>query len=162
MNRLPAALSAALLLSGCMSMSRSQAVSPLTPEWSTHGRVQEIVLKRDADLKVTPEFDTLFKQRVQAKLDACTTGDRPLRLEAELTRLDKANPVITTLVAGANVMRGEARLVDMATGKSVGDYAIGQTVVGGRVSIIKMGEAEEQMSDAFGAELCRQAFFDPP
>jgi len=37
-------------------------------------------------------------------------------------------------------------------------YQIGHTVVGGRVAILKMGEAEEQLSDAFGQELCQQAF----
>lgn len=151
-------LVAALLLSGCMSLSRSQTVTALTGDWKATGRVDEIVLEREPGLKLTPQFDEIFKRHVRAKLAACAKGSHPLRLEAELTRLDKANPVITTLVAGANVMRGKARLVDMATGHVVGAYDIGQTVVGGRVAIIKMGEAEEQMSDAFGAELCKQAF----
>ncbi len=125
-------------------------------------RVTEVTLARSTELKVTPEFDSIFKQRVQAKLNDCATGQRPLRLEAAIDRLDKANPALTTLVAGANVLRGTAKLVDPATGQTVGDYRIGQTVVGGRFAIIKMGQAEEQMSDGFGDELCVKAFGAKP
>lgn len=157
MIRTVAATVAAISLAGCVSMSRSEAVSPLSADWATNGRIEEIALAK-GDLKVTPEFDGIFKSRVKAKLDACARGARPLRLEAKIDRLDKANPVITTVVAGANVLRGEARLVDIATGQTVADYKVGKTVVGGRFAIVVMGEAEEQLSDAFGEELCKQAF----
>lgn len=147
----------AVCLTGCVSMSRSQTVSSLSPDLTANARIESIRLTR-GDLKVTPEFNELFRSRVKAKLDACAKGTRPLRLEASINRFDKANPVITTLVAGANVLRGEARLIDLATGQVVAVYQIGHTVVGGRVAILKMGEAEEQLSDAFGQELCQQAF----
>jgi hypothetical protein len=150
----------AVILCGCVSMSRSQAVAPLPADWSKTGRIEEIVLTR-AELKVTPGFDEVFKSRVKAKLDACATGTRPLRLEANIDRLDKANPLMTTLVAGANVLRGQARLVDIATGQVVADYKVGKTIVGGRFAIVVMGEAEEQLSDAFGEELCKHAFAAP-
>jgi hypothetical protein len=155
-----AALAAALgavCLTGCVSMSRSQTVSSLPADLASNGRVESVRLTR-GDLKVTPAFNDLFRTRVKAKLDTCAKGSRPLRLEASINRFDKANPVLTTLVAGANVLRGEARLIDVATGRTVGVYQIGHTVVGGRLAILKMGEAEEQLSDAFGAELCQQAF----
>ena len=154
-------LTAAFLLSGCMSLSRSQSVTALPGDWRSQGRVAEISLTHGADLKLTPEFESIFKAHVKAKLAACATGSRPLRLDASLSRLDKANPVITTLVAGANVMRGKAHLVDLQNGKLLANYDIGQTVVGGRVAIIKMGQAEEQMSDGFGDELCKLAFAPP-
>lgn len=149
---------AAAGLSGCVSMSRSEAVAPLPADIASNSRVSEIRLTRSADLKVTPEFDDIFKSRVQAKLDACAKGARPLRLEAELERVDKANPVVTAVVAGSNVLRGSARLVDVATGQVVADYKVGKTIVGGRFAVVVMGEAEEQLSDAFGDELCKQAF----
>ena len=157
MIRTAAVAVAALSLAGCVSMSRSEAVSPLSADWASNGRVTEVTLSK-GDLKVTPEFDAIFQSRVKAKLDACATGTRPLRLEARIDRLDKANPVLTTVVAGANVLRGEARLVDVATGQTVADYKVGKTVVGGRFAIVVMGQAEEQLSDAFGDELCKQAF----
>jgi len=149
---------AGVALCGCVSMSRSAAVAPISANWASTGRIETIVLAKSAELKVTPEFDGIFRSRVQTKLDACAKGARPLRLEVTLDRLDKANPVLTTVVAGANVLRGQARLVDPASGALVADYKIGKTIVGGRFAIVVMGQAEEQLSDAFGDELCKQAF----
>lgn len=155
------AAAAGLSLAGCMSMSRSAAEAPISADWRSNARVDQIVLNRQAGLKVTEGFDEIFKSRVATKLSGCARGERALRLEATLTRFDKANPVMTAVLGGANVLRGTARLVDVATGRTVGRYAIGQTIVGSRVAVIKMGEAEEQMSDAFGDELCKQAFAPP-
>lgn len=152
---------AATSLGGCVSLSRSDTVTDLGADWRGNVRVGEVRLTRDADLKVTEGFDALFKQHVKARLDACATGAREVRVEAVLTRFDKANPTLTLLVGGANVLRGEARLIDVATGRTVADYAIGKTIVGSRLAVIEMGQAEEQMSDAFGEELCAKAF-DPP
>jgi hypothetical protein len=158
---LPLIVLAAIGATGCVSLSRSQTVSALSPDLAANGRIESIKLTR-GDLKVTPEFDELFRAHVKAKMDACAKGGQPLRLEASINRFDKANPVITTIIAGANVLRGEARLIDVATGKEVAVYQIGHTVVGGRVAILKMGQAEEQLSDAFGTELCQQAFTPKP
>ncbi|MBW3616370.1 MAG: hypothetical protein KY446_01260 [Proteobacteria bacterium] len=155
--RASALFGAAVLASGCVSLSRSEAVSPLDASVAQEGRITEILLDK-GEIRVTPEFDAIFRQRVQSKLDGCARGPRPLRLEARIERLSKANPLLTAAVAGANVLRGTARLVDLGTGEAVGEYRIGQTVVGGRIAVIRMAQAEEQMSDGFGQELCRQAF----
>lgn len=147
----------ALLLSGCVGLSRSETVSAMAPRDA--GRIDTVTVTRSKTFeKLTPEFDGLFRQRVKAKTDACATGTRALRLEATLDRLDKANVAVTAVIGGANVIRGHARLVDAATGKTVGRYKIGKTIVGGRFGAIEMAEAEEQLSDAFGDELCAQAF----
>lgn len=148
---------AAVALSGCVGMSRSATVSPLAADWTQDARIESVTVTHGA-LKVTPQFDDIFRQRVKAKLDACAKGQRPLRLEAKVDRLDKANPVVTTIIGGANVLRGEARLVDAATGRQVAEYDVGKTIVGGRIGILEMGQAEEQLSDAYGDELCKQAF----
>lgn len=155
--RLAVVMAAGLLLSGCVNLSRSQAVAPLTGEMTLGGRVEEIVLL-NAPETVSPEFAGIFQARVKARLDACAMGARPLRLEASVERLTRTNPVITAVVAGANVLRGTARLVDATTGEAAGEYQIGRTVVGGRVGAIAMAQSEEQLSDAFGDELCKQAF----
>jgi hypothetical protein len=155
--RLAAVLAAAGLASGCVNLSRSAPVAALPAEAARDGRVDEVVLTK-APETVSPEFAALFRERVKAKLDGCATGARPLRLEASVERLTRTNPVVTAVVAGANVLRGTARLVDVGTGQVVGQYRIGSTVVGGRIAVIRMAQAEEQMSDAFGQELCEQAF----
>ena len=153
-----AALFAGLSLSACVGMSRSQPVTAMSPDVAADSRISEITLQTGDDVQLTADFPAIFADRVQAQLAACATGDRPLRLEARIDRLDKANPVQTAVIGGANVLRGSARLVDPATGQLVGEYEIGQTVIGGRVAVLEMAEAEEQMSDAFGEELCDQAF----
>jgi hypothetical protein len=121
-------------------------------------KVTEVKLNSPQLKSMTGEFEGVFKSHVQAKLDACATGQRPVRLEAFVSRLDKANPVITTVIGGANVIRGTARLVDVGSGKELATYKIGATIVGGRVGVIKMAQAEEQLSDAYGDELCKKAF----
>lgn len=150
-----------MALTGCVSLSRSAPVAALSPEASLTGRVDEVVLLSGPST-VSPQFDAIFRERVKAKLAGCARGDRPLRLEASVERLTRTNPVITAVVAGANVLRGTARLVDAGTGEPAGEYQIGRTVVGGRVAAIVMAQAEEQLSDAFGEELCRQAFARTP
>jgi len=162
MRLLPLAATAlaAASLSGCMTMSRSSAVTPLDAGVASNARVSEIRLTTGEGVQARSEFQGIFRQRVQAKLDGCADGARPLRLEATIERLDRANPVQVAIVGGANVLRGTARLIDPATGRTVGEYAIGQTIVGSRLSIFQMSESEEQLSDAFGAELCKQAFED--
>ena len=149
---------AALALSGCMSLSRSSTITALPAGDAGHVKVTEIRLTVADAVKVSPKFDDIFRQHVQAKLDKCAAGDRPVRLEAKVDRLDKSNVVLTAVVAGSNVLRGSARLVDIATGAEIGDYQVGHTVVGRSVAVVVMAKAEEQLSDGFGEELCKQAF----
>ena len=150
----------ALAASGCVSLSRSNAVTPLDQASADSYRVSEVRLSVEPEIEATPEFAGIFRDRVQAELNTCAAGARPLRLEAEITRLDRANPVQVALIGGANVLRGSARLVDPANGRVVGEYEIGRTVVGARVAVFEMAEGEEQLSTAFGRELCEQAFGD--
>lgn len=158
MQRFLILAAASTLLAGCISTSSSKPVTDLGADWRTDGRVAEVTLTRSPDLNVTPEFDALFTQRVKAKVDGCAAGQRALRLEAKLDKLSKANPFVTAILFGQNKVRGSARLVDVATGRVVGEYTIGRTVTGSRLGVIQMAEAEEQLSDGFGAEICRQAF----
>jgi hypothetical protein len=155
------ATSAALALSGCMSLSRSSTVTALPTGDAGQLKVSEIKLTVADGVKVSPKFEDTFREHVQAKLDGCAKGDRPVRLEAKVDRLDKSNAVMTAIVAGANVLRGSARLVDVGSGAVVADYQVGQTVVGRSVAVVVMAKAEEQLSDGFGDELCKQAFPKP-
>lgn len=151
---------AAVALTGCINMSRSGTVSPMAAADAGAYRVTDIQLNLDEGIEATPEFQSIFRERVQAELNACADGARPLRLEAGISRLDRANPVQVAILGGANVLRGSARLVDPADGRVVGEYEIGRTVVGARVAVFEMAEGEEQLSEAFGRELCEQAFPD--
>ena len=158
MTRLLLAAAACAALAGCISTSSSEAISGLPSNWRADSRIESVSLQRDPALQVSPEFDALFAERVKAGVDKCATGTRPLRLEARLDKLTKANPFVTAILFGQNKVRGTARLVDVATGQVVGEYRIGRTVTGSRVGVIAMAQAEEQLSDGFAAEVCRQAF----
>ena len=158
MIKILATAACGLLLTGCVSMSRSSAVNAMSAEDAGRWRVSEITLAVDPAVKVSPQFETIFREHVKTKLDACATGGMPVRLEATVERLDKSNAVMTAVIAGANVLRGSARLVDPASGRAVAEYKVGQTVVGRAVAVVVMAKAEEQLSDGFGDELCKQAF----
>jgi len=145
-------------LAGCVSTSSSEAVSSLPSDWRSDSRIESVSLQRDPELNVSAEFDALFRERVKAGVDQCANGSRALRLEARLDKLTKANPFVTAILFGQNKVRGTARLVDVETGRVVGEYRIGRTVTGSRVGVIAMAQAEEQLSDGFAAEICRQAF----
>lgn len=158
MTRFLLAAAACAALAGCISTSNSEALADLPSNWRAESRIEAVTLQRDPQLNVSAEFDTLFQERVKAGVDKCATGSRLLRLEARLDKLTKANPFVTAILFGQNKVRGTARLVDVATGQVVGEYRIGRTVTGSRVGVIQMAQAEEQLSDGFAAEICRQAF----
>ncbi|MBN8551414.1 MAG: hypothetical protein J0L52_00795 [Caulobacterales bacterium] len=153
----PILICAALLgLGGCVNLSRSEALAPIAG--AAGYRVAGVNLTLDPEIETTPEFAGIFQARVQAELDGCAQGQRPLHLEASISRLDRANPVQVAVIGGANVLRGRARLIDPATGHVVGNYEIGRTVIGARIAVFEMAESEEQLSTAFGQELCDLAF----
>ncbi|CAN5204081.1 hypothetical protein BH09PSE1_BH09PSE1_18660 [soil metagenome] len=147
-----------LSTSACLSMSRSSTVTPLSAALAAGAHVTDIRVTTGEGVGSRPEFAGIFQEHVGAKLGECATGTRALRLEASIERLDRANPAQVMIIGGANVLRGHARLVDPSNGRVVGEYEIGKTIVGGRWSIFQMAESEEQLSDAFGSELCKQAF----
>ena len=151
---------AAAPLSACVGLSRSAPVVPLATADAASYRVSEVRLALEPEIQTTAEFNSIFRDRVQQALNTCAVGARPLRLEASINRLDRANPVQVAVIGGANVLRGHARLVDPADGRVVGEYDIGRTVIGVRVAVFEMAESEEQLSTAFGQELCEQAFPD--
>ena len=83
-----AVIAAAVAASGCVSMSRSSEVTALDSARAAGSRVSEVRLTTDEGVTVRPEFDGIFRQHVQSKLDECATGQRPLRLEASISRFD--------------------------------------------------------------------------
>jgi hypothetical protein len=154
-----AALLAALALTACVSVHRSDTLAALPAELAANARIESVAVTHEAQIKVSPEFDAAFAERVKAKLDGCAKGTKPLRLEASIRRLDKANKAVTLVVGGGkNAVRGHATLIDPATGEPVAEYEIGQTVLGTRLATLQMVQPEKQMGEAFGDELCRQAF----
>jgi hypothetical protein len=150
---------AGLALTACVSTHHSATLSALPADIAASGRVESVTFAHDQGLKVSAGFDEVFKTRVKAELDGCAKGSRPLRLEASLSRLDKTNPAVTLVLGGGrSAVRGHARLIDIGSGQTVGEYDIGQTVFGTRLATVQMLQPEKEMAAAFGQEVCLQAF----
>lgn len=157
MRMIPVAL-AALTLAGCLNLSHSSTVQPL----AAAGHVEEITVSHEGvKTPLSPDFDEKLKARLKVRLDKCATGPQALRLEARVYQVNKANVLFTALVLGENKVLGDARLIDPASGQTVGDYKIGRTIIGRGLAVLQMAEAEKQLSDAFAAEVCKQAFPAP-
>lgn len=149
---------AAIALSGCVSSSGGDTIKALSPERARSASIGDVVLAA-APTTVSEGFASLFDTLVTAELAKCATGTQPLRLEIRISELKAANPAMAYLVGDSNVIRGTAVLIDPATGETVGDYEISRsTGGGGLIAAINMAQAEEQMSRAFGAEICNRAF----
>lgn len=155
----PAALIAAgLALSACTT-SGGNTIQSLAPELQRSARVDEVVMVRGPSQGVSGEFQTVFQTKVREQLAKCATGATPLRAEVTVIEFKRANPAMTWLIADNNRIVGQVKLVNAADGYPAGEYNItrgfGAT---GLIGIAMMAEAEEQMSSAFGDELCKRAF----
>lgn len=152
------ALACAMTVAACASGTGSAAIQALPPAVADNARVVAVNVVNIPEQGVSAGFETLFESKVQAELNECAQGSRPLTLEVSLDHFDRANPAMTWLLADQNSITGIARLKD-ETGALVGEYLIKRTfVASGLVGIALMAQAEDQMSQAFGEELCAQAF----
>jgi hypothetical protein len=150
---------ASTLLGGCVTRSKSLAIAPLSGDWSANGRVDEVMFDAGDLQGVSPAFGQTFKTNVKAKLDACAKGGRPMRLEASISKATKANKALLVVVgAGRSSVVGHAKLIDIASSATVGEYDIGRDVYGARPAMFIMLDGEKQLSNAFGDELCVRAF----
>lgn len=145
-------------LAGCVSSGGADAIKPIASAVSTGSFVQDVVIT-DAPATVRPDFKTVFAGRVLTKLKACSHGAKPLRVELVVADYNQSNGVKTYLIGDANRVRGRAKLVDPIDGSVVGDYDFNRSVGGGGlIAAMAMSHAQEQLADAVGDELCKQAF----
>ena len=149
---------AAASLAGCIAKSTTVADRPVAIDVARDGRVDIINVDYVPVMREVPaEFSTIFTSRVKGRLDRCAQGNRPLRLDASVIEYVKTDALTNNLLVGRNRIRGLAVLTDLQTGREVGRYTIERTFVG-RNGLFGMGPAQDQLSAAFGGEVCRQAF----
>jgi len=145
-----------LLLAGCASASGTSALRPLAAELTAGARVAEVRLAEGGP--GSQEFRRLFQSRVQDRLDRCATGSTPLVLEVVLDEFRPANVLMAALIPAQSRIDGTARLRDSA-GVVVGEFRIRRSLTaGGVVGATLAAQAETAMSEAFGDEVCKQAF----
>jgi len=158
MRRIHGVWLVAASLSGCVSSGGADTIKAIASDVSSNAYVKDISV--EAPPGVTgPDFKTVFVSRVGDKLKACAKGARPLRLAVEITEFKRANAAATVLVGSSNRIRGSAKLYSLEDNALVADYDINRSVGGGGlVAMAAMAQADEQMSNAFGEELCKRAF----
>jgi hypothetical protein len=153
-----AALIGALVLAGCETAGGSAPIQPLPRDLQTGGTVVSVNLTDAPETGVSAGFEALFERSVQTRLNTCARGSQPLTLEVTLDGFDRANPAMTWLIGDENRIAGIATLTD-ASGTLVGEYRIQRAfLASGLIGIALTAQAEDQMSVAFGDELCKQAF----
>ncbi|MBX4158662.1 hypothetical protein K4A07_16190, partial [Lactiplantibacillus plantarum] len=121
---------AALCVSGCVSSGSGDTILAIPREQAAAMSVGQIVLTGRPE-NVSADFEQVFATQVRQETDRCATGATPLRLEVRVTEFKKANPAMTFLVGDSNVIKGQAVLIDPATGRKVADFDITRSVGGG-------------------------------
>ena len=146
----------AALLTACAG-GGGDTITALPRDIAANARVADVTVAVPADS--SPELAAALQTRISGKLGACAMGSRPLNLQVTITEFHSGNAAATFLVGSSNNIRGSARLVDPATGAVVGDYEINRSVGGGGlIAMAAMANSQNQMGDAFGEEICNQAF----
>lgn len=147
-----------LLLSACVSSGGADAIHPIASSVSANSFVQQVVVT-DAPANVRPEFKDVFAKRALAKLNNCAHGNKPLRLDVAVADFHQSNGAKTYLIGDANRIRGTAKLVDPSDGSVVAEYDFNRSVGGGGlIAAVAMSHGQEQLADAVGDEICKQAF----
>ncbi|GAA0646875.1 hypothetical protein [Brevundimonas lenta] len=151
------ALAGLLMLGGCVSAGASGAVSPLANDVRDNARITVVSLSSAPD-NVSAEFKETFEGAVRGQLGKCATGSQALTLEVTLDGFTAPNLIAAYMVPMASKVSGVARLRD-AGGAVVGEYRIERSLtMGGTFGVAAAANAEVNMSNAFGEELCKQAF----
>jgi hypothetical protein len=150
-----------LLLVGC-SHSSSEIVKPLTAEMKDSATVGEIRIK-SVPPNVSPTFAQVLNDELRQALSGCTAGTHTLRLEVTVNRFQGQNAAQTILIGGSTLIEGTAQLVEPDSGAVVGDYDIARSMgAAGLGGVIVLSGAEQNMSNAFAADVCQKAFGRAP
>lgn len=157
MKTIAPALAGLLLLGGCVSAGASGAVTPLPAPLVEGARIASVEL-RNTPAGVGAGFDTRFEAAVQSQLNKCAGGSEPLTLEVTLDGYYAPNPAMALFAPMKSQVSGVVRMRD-AAGDLVGEYRIERSLmIGGIAGAVVAANAESNMSNAFGEELCKQAF----
>lgn len=153
------ALSGLIMLGACTSSGNSGAVRALSADLKSGASIGSVVL-HNTPANVSDGFAEAFQTAVQGRLDECARGSQALNLTVTLDGYHSANAAIALFAPSKSEISGVAQLTD-ASGAVVGEYRIQRSLmIGGLAGMVVATGAEGHMSNAFGEELCKQAFGD--
>lgn len=143
---------------GCAPTTLGGPPLALAPDVIAAARVDTIVMSSDW-LTSEPDFSDTFVEELREELAQCAVGPRRLTLRVHVDDLRRGDRLEAVLAGGAeHQVSGLAEFVDPQNGVVLGRYPI--RVTAGTNSRVAAALADRQMvvSEAFGRELCRQAF----
>ena len=150
---------AAALLGACAA---AQVVGgppmPLGPEYVEGASVATIYLSTNW-LESEPDFSDTFTDELREELTLCATGPRRLDVRVHLDDLRRGQRLEEVLRGEAEQqLSGLVEFVDHRTNRVVGRYPVAvSTRTEGRLAVA-IADRQMVVSEAFGRELCRQAF----
>lgn len=110
---------------------------------------------------VSVRFDEEFEAGVLGALQTCSVGQTPVTVRVTIDGYNAANPALALFAPAQSQISGVARLFD-ASGAEIGSYRIRRSfTMGGIAGAAVATGAETMMINAFGDELCEQAFEVP-
>jgi hypothetical protein len=154
--RVLAAAFAALSTAACVSTTGVERVD-LDPSLAAQSRIGAISMT-SGWLQSEEDFSDTFVEAVREHTNRCATGPKKLNLRLHVDEVRRADRLDTVLHGGEHRLAAIAELVDPATRAVVGRYPIAVAVDAGTPLAALLADRQVLVSDAFGAELCRQAF----
>jgi hypothetical protein len=150
-----AALVGGTIVSGCAS-STTEAVMRLDPARAQSVGLGEVVVTDESGATSATMVPTMTAA-IRAKVANCARGNAPTRFEVRVTELTGQNAAKTLLLGDAARARGTVKLIDTATGATIGDYDLNHSKGGGGViGMIALADAERDMGNAFGDQICNR------
>jgi hypothetical protein len=152
-------LSAAFGLGACAPVATGGPPLALPAALMDTARAGSITVSSDW-LRSEDDFTDTFTDELRQELARCAVGTYPLDVRVHLDRLHRDGRLDVLLTGeGMHTLSGLVEFVDPARGgRVVGRYPVSVGVqAGGRVAGL-LGDRQMMVSEAFGRDLCTQAF----
>ena len=152
------AFAALAIMAGCAPVTAGGPPLALSPELVSGARVDTIYMSSEW-LRSEEDFSDTFTEEVREELTLCATGPKRLDLRVHLDDLRRGSRLDEVLRGEAEQqLSGLVEFVDRGSGAVVGRYPIAvSTRTQGRLAAA-VADRQMVVSEAFGRELCRQAF----
>ena len=115
------------------------------------------VLVTNASGATSDTLVSTMTSTLREKIGECAVGSTPTRFEVTITEMKGQNAAKTLFLGDSSGARGKVKLVDIATGATIGDYDLVHSKgSGGVLGMIALADAEQDVSNAFGDQICRE------
>lgn len=158
MRRMGAVLAITAVLGACAPVTVGGPPLPLALEFVESASIDTIFMSSEW-LRSEPDFSDTFTEEVREELNLCARGPRRLHLRVHLDDLRRGDRLEVVLRGRTeHQLSGLVEFLEPRSGAVVGRYPIGVTAGTDNVLAAALADRQMVVSEAFGRELCRQAF----